>query len=318
MAAQRTHVIAPGVAAAASVHAAVTLTTVPQTVTTAITDPDVCRVLSITGNAAGMAGNVSFIGTDANGDAATDTIALNGTATVLGTVAFATLTSFTLPARTAAGNTVSIGCGDVFGLPGHIGLTTDVTQAERMATGATVYTAEAVGTVDTDNATVAAVIVAGDTMQWTYYDRGASGEMVTELRDMIAEPTTATYSDDDLLTVLAKYPLIDSSGYEPDESSWTATYDLNAAAANLWSRKASALAAMYDFKADGGDFKRSQLYENAKAQARYYGSRRMPGSFSVKRPKHEERDYQSTYWDSGETTLDDSYVANVVPLDEDE
>ncbi|MCK9358198.1 MAG: hypothetical protein M0R22_13815 [Dehalococcoidia bacterium] len=146
----------------------------------------------------------------------------------------------------------------------------------------------------------------------------ASAAHIAELRDYIAEPTDDTYSDDDLSTVIEKYPLIDSSGNEPDETDWTATYDLNAAAANLWGRKASALAAMYDFKADGGDFKRSQLYENAKAQARYYGSRRMPSSFSVQTPRHFERDYQSTYWDSGEVTLEDTYIANVVPLDEDE
>jgi len=96
---QRTLTIVPAVASAAAVHAAVTLTTVPQTVTTGITNPVVCRALSITGNAAGMAGNVTVVGTDANGDAASDVIALAGTSTVLGVVAFATVTSIALPAR---------------------------------------------------------------------------------------------------------------------------------------------------------------------------------------------------------------------------
>ena len=198
MAAQRTHTVAPAVASATAVHAAITLTTVPQTITTGITSPDVCRVLSIKGSAAGIAGNVGLLGTDANGEGATDTIALNGAATVLGSVAFAVLTSITLPARTHAGDTVSIGIGDVFGLPGHIGYEADVTQAERMASGATVLAAETLGTVDAVNGTVAAVIVAGDTLRWTYFDRGVDANLIAELRLMIAEPTTATYSNADL------------------------------------------------------------------------------------------------------------------------
>lgn len=146
----------------------------------------------------------------------------------------------------------------------------------------------------------------------------ATAAHIAELRDYVAEPTTATYSDDDLTTVIEKYPLIDSEGREPDSSVWTATYDLNAAAANIWRRKASALAAMYDFKADGGQFSRSQLYEHAKAEARAYASRRMPSSFTIQPPANFERDYQSTYWDSGDTTLEDTYIANAITDEEDE
>ena len=146
----------------------------------------------------------------------------------------------------------------------------------------------------------------------------ATATMISDLRDYVAEPTTTTYSDAQLARVIELYPLIDSTGYEPDEDSWTATYDLNAAAANIWGRKASALAAMYDFSADGGKFNRSQLYKQAKEQARYYGSRRMPSSLSVQRPRDAERDYQSTYWDDGELTLDDSYVVNLLARDEGE
>jgi hypothetical protein len=317
MSTQRTHVITPAVASAASVHAAITLTTVPQTVTTAITSPDVCRVLTITGNAAGMAGTVSFVFTDQNLDAAADSIALNGTATVLGVAPCGVLTSITLPARTHAGDTVSIGVGDVFGLPGHIGMAGDVTLAERMAAGATAYTAEAVGTVDSDSGTVAAVIVAGDTLRWTYLDRGASGSLLAELRDMIAEPTTTTYSDDDLLAVIERYPLIDSDDYEPDDLEWTPAYDLNAAAANIWGRKAAACVGLYDFTADGGTFHRSQMAKDMRAQARYYNARRAPSSIKSHVDHRFERDYQSTYWEDGTGTPDMSYVVNA-PEDDDE
>ena len=310
-AAQRTHVITPAVASAAAVHAAITLTTVPQTVTTGITSPDVCRVLSLTGNAAGIAGNVGLIGTDSNGEAATDTIALNGVATVLGSVAFATLTSITLPARTAAANTVSIGYGDVFGLPGHIGYEADVTRAERMASGATVYTAEAVGTVNAVNNTVAAVIVAGDTLRWTYFDRGVDANLIAELRTMIAEPTTATYSNADLAALVARYPLIDQYEQEPNDLTWIPTYDLNAAAANLWGKKAAAFAGLYDFTADGGTFHRSQAAQEMRKQARYYSARRAPSSLRIHVDHRYERDMQSTYWDKGGAGNGTSYVVNL-------
>jgi hypothetical protein len=47
-------------------------------ITTALTAPDVPRVLLIKGNAAGMAGDVLLEGTDANGTVIRETLALNG------------------------------------------------------------------------------------------------------------------------------------------------------------------------------------------------------------------------------------------------
>ena len=304
MATERTLTVAPAVAAAASVHAAVTLSTVQQIVTSAITNPDVGRVASITGSAAGIAGDVVISGTDQNGDAATDTLALSGTSTVAGVVAFATVTSITLPGRThASGDTVSVGCGNVFGLPGTIGKTADVTGAERKPSGGS-YTSETVGTVNVDHGTVTSTIVAGDTMLWTYLS--ADEVDVDELRQMTAEPTTATYSDGDLIAILQKFALIDSDGLEPDDTDWVPTYDLNAAAANVWRKKAAALASLYDFTADGGTFHRSQAYKQAMAQARHYNSMRAPSSLRVHIAQDYERDYQSTYWTKGDT----DYIVN--------
>jgi len=296
MATQRTLAVSPSVASATAVHAAITLTTVPQTVTTGITSPDVCRVLSITGNAAGIVGNVTINVTDANGEADSDVIALNGVATVLGVVGSATVTSIELPARTHVGDTVSIGYGDVFGLPGHIADSTDVTQAERMATGATTYTAETVGSVNETYSTVAAVIVAGDTMQWTYYDRGLDGQDVATLRRMTAEPTTTTYSDSLLSEYIGKYPLTDATGYQPEELNWTPTYDLNRAASDIWYEKASTHVGDYAFTADGSTFHREQAYQQAMKAASRYASMAAPSSLTVRVDRDFERDYQSNYW----------------------
>ncbi len=127
----------------------------------------------------------------------------------------------------------------------------------------------------------------------------ASATDIADLRDMVAEPTTTTYSDDDLAAVIERFALIDSGGYEPDDVDWTATYDLNAAAANIWGRKRAALATMYDFSADGGTFHRQQAFENAGKMARHYSARRAPSSLRVHVDHRFERDMQSTYWDKG-------------------
>lgn len=105
-------------AGAANVLAATALTTAAQDIITGITQPPTPRVLSATGSAALMTGNVVIDGTDAAGVAITDTIAISGTSTVSGDVAFATVTKITLPAYTTADTeTISVGLAGAFGLP---------------------------------------------------------------------------------------------------------------------------------------------------------------------------------------------------------
>jgi hypothetical protein len=100
------------------VHAAITLDDEnEQVITTGITQPDVPRALTITGNQADEVGNVVIAGTDAAGAAITDTLALSGISTVEGTKAFKTVTRITVPVRTSAGDTVIVGWGKKLGLP---------------------------------------------------------------------------------------------------------------------------------------------------------------------------------------------------------
>lgn len=113
------YAITPSAIAAASIVNAKALTASAQTnVTTSITQPDVPRVLSIVGNASGIAGNVVITGLDAAGATITDTIALNGTTTVAGTKAFASVTSVSYPIKTnSSGDTVSVGVTNKLGFP---------------------------------------------------------------------------------------------------------------------------------------------------------------------------------------------------------
>lgn len=120
------YTITPSAIAAASIVNAKALTASAQTnVTTGITQPDVPRVLSIVGNASGIAGNVVITGLDAAGAVITDTIALNGTTTVSGTKAFASVTSVSYPIKTnSSGDTVSIGVTNKLGFPTPLSVNT--------------------------------------------------------------------------------------------------------------------------------------------------------------------------------------------------
>lgn len=107
---------------------------------------------------------------------------------------------------------------------------------------------------------------------------------------MVAEPgATNGYTDTVLAEVLARYPVPDAAGvYPTDEdgvanTAWvTTSLDLNAAAAEIWTEKAGALAATYDFSADGGDFKRSQAVKQAREMAGFYASRRYARGVRIK------------------------------------
>ena len=110
-----------GSAAAASntaVHAAITLASGATVVKIdSITNPDVPRAIRIKGNAAGITGNVVIDGTNMLDEAITETIIAADAGAIDGTKAFKTVTKITVPARTTAGDTISIGFNDVLGLP---------------------------------------------------------------------------------------------------------------------------------------------------------------------------------------------------------
>lgn len=108
----------PAAAAANNVLAATALDAGAITeVVAGITNPDVPRALQIKGNQAGVAGNVVIDGTNINDEVIRETIAADEANAVEGNLAFKTVTKITLPAQTAAGDTISVGCADKLGLP---------------------------------------------------------------------------------------------------------------------------------------------------------------------------------------------------------
>lgn len=106
-------------AAAAYIEAATVLDALTETTVLAAglaAQPPTPRVLSITGDAAGSVGDVVITGTDAAGAVLTETITGIGANAVLGTKAFATITSIVFPIGDGA-STISVGISDKFGIP---------------------------------------------------------------------------------------------------------------------------------------------------------------------------------------------------------
>jgi hypothetical protein len=112
----------PALGTTTAVHAAVTDTGSPQTVTTAITNPTVAR--NITATAGGTAGDIKAIsvtitGTDINGEVLTEVLpafTVDTPGTVVGSKAFLTVTSIALPVHDGTGATTAIGVGAALGL----------------------------------------------------------------------------------------------------------------------------------------------------------------------------------------------------------
>ena len=114
----------------------------------------------------------------------------------------------------------------------------------------------------------------------------ATAEQIAELRRMIAEPTSTTYTDAILEDLLNRYPVRDALG-EPalasdggipptlsERDEWIQTYDLHAAAVQIWQEKAATSAGCFDVAADGTSLNRSQIHDAYMRQAQYHGARR--------------------------------------------
>lgn len=118
----------------------------------------------------------------------------------------------------------------------------------------------------------------------------ATATMLATVRRYVAEADDSNgYSDEILNGIIEEYPLLDERGEVPytfDTSTqpptqdanedWIQTYDLHAAAAQVWEEKASNIAHQFTFSADGGQYVRSEAHKQMMGMARYHRSRRAP------------------------------------------
>lgn len=112
----------------------------------------------------------------------------------------------------------------------------------------------------------------------------ATAAEIAKVRRMVVEPTPTTYNDAAIKGYIEAHPLPDDLGRRPwtktvlamnsltetPATDWTPTYDLNAAAADIWDEKAAALVA------NGAIYETDSAHLQAMRQVRYYRSRRSP------------------------------------------
>jgi hypothetical protein len=101
-------------------------------------------------------------------------------------------------------------------------------------------------------------------------------EAKSKLALMLLSDEDPVLSDEQLddLTERARRP--DAEGLTfADGDAWTPSWDLDAAAAEGWNRKAGMAANRFNFGEDGQTFQRAQVYANCVKQAEIYARRSM-------------------------------------------
>lgn len=109
------------------------------------------------------------------------------------------------------------------------------------------------------------------------------------LKSMVGWDQTPTLDAEQVEALLDYARRIDSSGIAPTATGWTATFDLNSAAAEGWRWKAAKVAGEFNFGADGQTFDRSQMSEMCLGMADRYQRRvlvsvRMRSGLPIIRP----------------------------------
>lgn len=105
-------------------------------------------------------------------------------------------------------------------------------------------------------------------------------EVQDKLSRLIDADTDPVLSDDDLDDLLSVAARPDTAGLTRADADWTPTWDLNAAAAEGWLRKASKAVSRFSFAEDGQRFERAQIYAHAIRQHELY-SRKAMGSLTA-------------------------------------
>lgn len=96
---------------------------------------------------------------------------------------------------------------------------------------------------------------------------------LARLRRMVAADSFPKLAEEELAMLLTVGSLWDEYGRSAADEGWVPTYDLNAAAAEGWRWKASAVAHMVDFSADGTRMSKGQLIDHCHAQVALYAKR---------------------------------------------
>lgn len=100
-------------------------------------------------------------------------------------------------------------------------------------------------------------------------------EAATKLALMVLSDEDPELSPDQMDDILAHARRPDADDYTYADDEWTPTWDLDAAAAEGWRRKAGLAASRFNFAEDSQRFDRAQVYANCLQQAEQYARRAM-------------------------------------------
>lgn len=101
----------------------------------------------------------------------------------------------------------------------------------------------------------------------------SDGDAVSQLESMVAANEVPVLDGMEVLQLLELARRADSTGRPPTDADWEPTYDLNAAAAEGWRRKAGKVAGAYSFSDEGSSFNRSDMVKACMDMARTYSGR---------------------------------------------
>ena len=102
-------------------------------------------------------------------------------------------------------------------------------------------------------------------------------DRIARLIEADQDPALSDDDMDDLLSIAARP---DTAGLTRADDNWDPTWDLNAAAAEGWLRKASKAVTRFSFSEDGQRFERAQIYAHAIRQHELY-SRKAVGTIQA-------------------------------------
>jgi hypothetical protein len=108
-----------------------------------------------------------------------------------------------------------------------------------------------------------------------YLTSSDADDIRAKIGRMVESATEPTLTEDDLDDLMDAAARPDADGLDRSDADWTPTWDLNAAAAEGWARKASKAAANFNFAEDGQRFDRAQIYAHCAAQQKVYADKAM-------------------------------------------
>lgn len=100
-------------------------------------------------------------------------------------------------------------------------------------------------------------------------------EAQAKLETMVFADQDPALDNDQILDLLTYARRPDAADNDYTDADWDPTWDLDAAAAEGWRRKAGIAAARFNFAEDGQNFQRAQIYSHCLSQAEQYARRAM-------------------------------------------